>query len=94
MSLNRLNETYACDICKILKTKCARAVSTTSKTKCTQCKKRNLECTYYKGKGEKRGPKPKNSKDNKRKEEEEIFRTRILQLTTLSIKEYCGSSLP
>ncbi|CAG8670300.1 555_t:CDS:2, partial [Dentiscutata erythropus] len=98
MPLNRLNVSYACDNCKSRKLKCDRVASSTSITKCTQCKKRNLECTYNKGKGKKRGPKPKNKliDDNSmiHVDEDEIFRTQILRLTTLSIKESCWSSLP
>ncbi|CAG8596778.1 11966_t:CDS:1 [Dentiscutata heterogama] len=64
MSSNRLNVSCACDFCKIRKIKCA--ISTTSNTKCTQCIKRNIECTFYKGVGKKRGPKQKNPKNKKR----------------------------
>ncbi|CAG8628099.1 5844_t:CDS:2 [Dentiscutata erythropus] len=60
MSLNRLNVTCACDVCKIKKTKCDRAAN----TKCTECIKRNIECTFYKGMGERRGPKPKKNPIN------------------------------
>ncbi|KAF0515131.1 C6 transcription factor [Gigaspora margarita] len=43
MTLNRLNVTRACDSCKTLKVKCD-----TGTPKCTQCIKRNQECTYFK----------------------------------------------
>ncbi|CAG8628084.1 5843_t:CDS:1 [Dentiscutata erythropus] len=62
-----LNVTRACDSCRIRKAKCDNDVSTSSFTKCTQCAKRNQECTYYMKEGNKRGPKSKNSKNDKRK---------------------------
>ncbi|KAF0533912.1 transcription factor [Gigaspora margarita] len=58
MSPIRVNVSFACDSCIDLKIKCDSVTSTMPTMKCTQCIKRNRECTFIK-KRSKRGPKPK-----------------------------------
>ncbi|CAG8648077.1 23613_t:CDS:1 [Cetraspora pellucida] len=61
LSTSRCNVTVACDSCKCLKKKCGNIGNLDQPDKCSECLKRNVECTYsvpHKKRGPpKRGPK-------------------------------------
>ncbi|CAG8511130.1 7835_t:CDS:1 [Racocetra fulgida] len=60
----RINTTKACDSCQRLKTRCIKEAHLDRSVKCSECIRRNVNCTYD-ALSKRRGPKPKNqSPDN------------------------------